>query len=137
MKLKLSRKASPFLMEAVNEDGHSIVFDAKADIGGSNKGIRPMEGLASSLAACSSIDVIHILRKQRIEPEIYEVQIEAKRRENQVPAVFEKIHLIFKMKGVPQEKAKRAVDLSVEKYCSISKMLETTVEITTTIELID
>lgn len=137
MKLNLNRIETPFVLEVSNEDGAKLIFDASPDIGGHNKGLRPMQGLAASLAACSSIDVLFILRKQQIEPEEYGVEIDAKRKEDEVPAVFESIHLKFKFKGVPKEKAERAVELSVTKYCSVSRMLENSVEITSSVELID
>ena len=136
MKLYLNRIEEPFVLQVSNEDGAKIVFDGSPDIGGKNKGLRPMQGVAASLAACSSIDVLYILRKQKLVPELYEVEINAKRKEDEVPAVFESIHLKFKFKGVPIDKAERAVELSVSKYCSVSRMLEHSVEITSSVELI-
>lgn len=124
-------------MEVQSEEGLKITFDAKESIGGEGFGIRPMQGVAASLAACSSIDVLYILKKQKLEPEEYEVEIDAKRKEDTVPAVFESIHLSFKLKGVPLDKAERAVELSVTKYCSVSRMLEHSVEITSSVSLID
>lgn len=134
MELTLKRTKEPFQLLAANEGGNSILFDASENIGGEGGGIRPMEALASSLAACASIDVLLILKKQKQIPSHYEVLIQAERADV-VPSVFSRIHLIFKLKGVKKENADRAVELSMTKYCSISKMLEKAFNITYSIEL--
>lgn len=130
MELKLKKTAGLFGMELENERGLTIKLDASTDLGGNNDGYRPMELLAGSLAGCSSIDVLHILNKQKIQPKTFEVTTIATRVENQIPAVFKSIKLIFSTSSeVPLEKLERAAALSVEKYCSVSKMLAPTCEI--------
>ena len=82
------------------------------------------------IAGCSSIDVVMILKKQHHELEDLQVEVEGFRKEGAVPNVFTKIKLNFLLKGdVPPAKAKRAVELSMEKYCSVAKMLEKAAEI--------
>jgi len=136
MNLKLNRVQGVFGMQAQNEDGQVINFDANAQIGGEGFGVRPMEAVAASLAACASIDVLLILKKQKIVLDDYQVGISAN-REDTVPGVFREIHLKYSFKGSDEEdKIKRAVDLSMEKYCSVSKILEPTCKITYTISLI-
>ena len=135
MRLKLNRIGEPFVLRTSSENGGSILFDASEDIGGTSKGVRPMQALASSLAACSSIDVLNILKKQRENVTEYEVDILANRTDA-IPSVFDTIHLIFKLKGVSQESAERAVSLSMNKYCSVTKMLEKSCEITYSVSLI-
>ena len=71
MKLALKLVESPFVLEATNESGISLKMDATEKIGGQNKGMRPMEILASSLAGCMSIDVMLIMQKQRQEVTYY------------------------------------------------------------------
>lgn len=123
MKLDLKLVESPFVLEVKNESGISIKMDATEKIGGKNKGMRPMEILASSLAGCMSIDILLILKKQRQEVTFYEVNIDANRKDA-VPAVFETIRLVFSFnREVDLEKAKAAVHLSHEKYCSVSASL--------------
>ncbi|MCB9224081.1 MAG: OsmC family protein [Crocinitomicaceae bacterium] len=135
MKLELNRVQEPFQFELSNEDGAIIKIDAKEDIGGSGQYFRPMQLLAGSLAGCTSIDVLLILGKQKLVPVDYQVEVQAERVEEH-PQVFKSIHLIFKLKGeLPEEKVKRAVDLSMTKYCSVTKMLEKACEITYSIEL--
>lgn len=131
MKLELKLVESPFVLEVTNESGLSIKIDATEKIGGKNKGMRPMEVLAGSLAGCMSIDVLLILQKQRQEVTSYEVTIDANRRDA-VPASFETIHLVFAFnREVDLDKAAAAVKLSHEKYCSVSASLNPEINIQT------
>jgi putative redox protein len=135
MKMKLKRIGEPFYLQAMSENGNTIEFDASPSIGGTDKGVRPTEALASSLAACSSVDVLMILEKQKLVPADYEVDIQVHRKD-EVPAVFESIHLEFQIKGdIPLDRIERAVDLSINKYCTVAKMLEKSLEITSSISL--
>jgi len=105
--------------------GHSVVMDGPADAGGRNIGIRPMEMLLIGLGGCSSYDVVSILRKSRQQIEHCEAQLSAERAEG-TPSVFTAIHLHFIVKGraLKEAQVKRAVELSAEKYCSASIMME-------------
>ena len=130
MKLKLKRIEAPFVLELNNENGSTVIIDANPSIGGKGLGFRPMELLAGSLAGCASIDVISILKKQRIELASYTIDIVAKRFEG-VPSPFENIQLNFEFDdSVDLEKAKKAIDLSLEKYCSVSASLKDEITIT-------
>lgn len=130
MKLKLKRIEEPFVLELENESGHRCILDANEKLGGKNKGFRPMELLAGSLAACATIDVIMILEKQRFNLIDYKVEIIAGRKE-EVPSSFETIHLSFFLdKLVDREKAKRAIELALFKYCSVSASLSDKIKIT-------
>ena len=134
MELLLQRKQGQFGFEVLNETNNSIRFDAAKEIGGEGFGVRPMEALASSLAACASIDVLLILKKQKIEPKNFEVKIEAKRKSG-IPAVFESIQLAFLVESTESEKVNRAIQLSLDKYCSVAKILEPTCVIAHSLEL--
>lgn len=105
--------------------GHSVIMDGPEDHGGRNMGIRPMEMLLLGLGGCSSFDVMSILKKTRQKVSDCRVEIEAERADA-VPAVFTKIHLHFVVQGqnLKEAQVKRAVELSAEKYCSASIMLE-------------
>lgn len=120
---------SLFVMELKNEQGITCLIDANETIGGQNKGFRPMELLAGSLAACASIDVIQILRKKRILLGCYEVHIEAKRKEA-VPAPFEHItlHFIF-CNVISEEQLKATIELALYKYCSVNASLSDEIKI--------
>ena len=81
-----------------------------------------MELLLASVATCSGFDVVHILGRGRQQPQAVKVEVTGRRAET-VPAVFEAIELAFTVQGVPEAAARRAVQLSVEKYCSALAMI--------------
>ncbi|MDE3196340.1 MAG: OsmC family protein, partial [Acidobacteriota bacterium] len=121
MQVKLVQNG-PVEFVATNPSGASIVIDGPADMGGRNAGLRPMETLLAALAGCSALDVIHIMKKQRQDLERLEVEVEGERADA-VPAVFTKIHLRFTGYGpIDLLKLRNAVDLSMEKYCSVTRM---------------
>ena len=105
--------------------GHCVVMDGPPEIGGRNAGIRPMEMLLIGVGACSSVDVVSILKKARQQVTGCEAKVEAT-RVDAIPAVFEKIHMHFIVTGkdLDDGKVRRAVELSAEKYCSASIMLQ-------------
>jgi putative redox protein len=116
---------------AKNESGKNISIDAAPAIGGENKGVRPMELLIMGLGGCSGIDIVNILKKQKIELNKLEIKIDAEREPDAVPSLFRKIHMKFVFDNTTDKaKAERAVYLSLEKYCSVAKTLEKTAEIT-------
>jgi putative redox protein len=119
-----------FKFEAINSQGKSAILDGPAKIGGTDDGIRPMEMILMGLGGCSVFDMISILRKQRQEVESIDIKVQGERAET-VPSVFTKINVIFEAKGkIDPKKLQKAADLSMEKYCSVSKMLQSSVEIT-------
>ena len=123
MKLELNRAESPYVFEVKNESGVICILDASEDIGGKNKGLTPMQLLASSLAGCMSIDVIMILEKQKINPKIFKIEIDAQKKEG-TPSPFETIHFTFSIdKELDQNKIERAINLSIDKYCSVMATL--------------
>jgi putative redox protein len=130
MKINIKRLNDNFHMEAKNEDGNSIQMDSAPDIGGEGKGMRPMQLLLAAVGGCSAIDVILILKKQKQVIEDFEVEVEGEREKIEDYSLFREICLHFKFKGkVDKDKAERAVKLSVDKYCSVSKTLEPTAKI--------
>lgn len=110
--------------EAESGSGHKIIIDGPPEHGGKNQGVRPMELMLLGVGGCASFDVVHILKKSRQDVTDCVAQVEAERVDD-VPAVFSKIHLHFKVKGnnLKEAHVKRAVELSAEKYCSASIML--------------
>jgi putative redox protein len=104
-------------------DGHQISVDAEAAVGGEDKGPRPKGLMLTSLAGCTAMDVISILRKMKLEPEAFSVDAEAEVTDEH-PKVFKRIKLTYRIKGdVPLEKAQKAVDLSLDRYCGVTDML--------------
>ncbi|MFE8070579.1 OsmC family protein [Marinobacteraceae bacterium S3BR75-40.1] len=111
--------------EGHSGSGHTVVMDGPPDHGGQNKGPRPMEMMLLGLGGCTSFDVMSILKKSRQAVTDCETRIEAE-RSNEVPSVFTRIHIHFVVTGdnLKENLVKRAVQLSAEKYCSASIMLE-------------
>ena len=109
--------------EASDGRGHAVTIDGPAHLGGADTGMRPMETFLAALASCSAVDVVMILTQQK-QP-LLDLRIEVDgERADAVPAVFTRIRLRFIAHGdVAENKMKRAVALSVEKYCSVAKML--------------
>tara|TARA_B110000495_G_C22986458_1_gene580416 strand:- start:958 stop:1377 length:420 start_codon:yes stop_codon:yes gene_type:complete len=112
------------LMQGESGSGHSVIVDGPESIGGQNQGMRPMELMLMSVGACSTVDVISILKKARQDVKDCIVEVDGERVDS-VPALFKRIHLNFKVRGnsLDENKVKRAVELSAEKYCSASIML--------------
>ncbi len=136
MKISVKRLNQNFHMQALNEEGNSVEMDGSQEIGGEGKGMRPMQLLLTSLGGCSSIDVLLILKKQKQVVEEFEVIVEGDREKIGDYSIFKTITLHFKIKGnVDLAKAEKAVQLSMEKYCSVAKTLESTAKITYKITL--
>ena len=136
MKVILERINNDYLFEVANSNGHRVLLDNNSKTEGSIKGISPMELLLMGLAGCSSIDVISILNKQKINPTSIKMEVNGERTPGIVPALFHTININVILEGdFSPEKAQRAVDLSFEKYCSVSKTLEHTAKINYTILL--
>lgn len=131
MKINIKRLNDDFHMEASNEDGNVLHMDGSPEIGWQGKGMRPMQLLLAAVGGCSAIDVILILKKQKQIIESFEVEVDGEREKIEDYSLFREICLNFKIKGkVDLDKAERAVKLSMEKYCSVSKTLEPTAKIT-------
>lgn len=113
-----------FGMDIQDADGHLMRMDIPVDQGGSGSGFRPMQSMLAALCGCSSVDVISILKKQRQELSSLKIEVDGHREEGKEPSLWKQIHLVFKMEGnMDLSKAKRAVDLSLEKYCSVAETL--------------
>lgn len=130
MKLEFTRLEKPFLFEVKNEVGAELLIDAAPNIGGTNKGLRPMELVASGLAGCVAIDLLLILKKQRMDTNNFSISIDAKRKEG-VPSPFESIHLAFKVdESIDRIKLNKNIQLVIDKYCSVSATLDQSIVIT-------
>jgi putative redox protein len=116
--------------DAAGGSGGKLVVDGAPEVGGEGRGMRPMELLLSSVASCSAMDVLHILRKQKEPVEHLTVEIEGVRGDAAV-SPFTRMKLVFVVRGnVDEHKLERAVSLAVEKYCSARATLGSGVEVT-------
>lgn len=104
--------------------GHTVSMDGPPDAGGENRGCRPMELVLMGLGGCSSFDVVSILAKSRQQVVDCLTEIDAERAE-EVPHVFTRIHLHFRVTGhdLDEKKVARAVSLSADRYCSAAIMM--------------
>lgn len=124
MKIEVHRINSDYKVEARNEHDNTIIIDNNKAGGGNNEGFRPMQTLLAALGGCSSMDIISILKKQKLEPFGLKVVIDGERETGKDANLWKTIHAHYIFTGdVPKEKAERAVQLSIEKYCSVSKTL--------------
>jgi putative redox protein len=136
MKISLKRKSGAQYY-ACNEAGEEIAIGGPPDVGDSEEGPRPMQLVLMGLAGCSAVDVQLILQRGRHQLDSLEIHIDSERAST-TPAVFEKIHLSFRAGGdFSLKKLERAVKLSMEKYCSVARMLESTAVITHSCELVN
>ncbi|SMG15161.1 OsmC family protein [Cedecea sp. NFIX57] len=121
-----------FLGESAS--GHQILMDGNSG----DKAPSPMEMLLMAAGGCSSIDVVSILQKGRHEVTDCEVKLTSERRE-EAPRLFTHIHLHFVVSGkeLKESAVARAVELTAEKYCSVTLMLEKAAEISHSYELIE
>lgn len=111
--------------KAESGTGHTVLLDGPPDAGGVNSGPRPMELLLMGLGGCTSFDVVNILTKSRQSVRSCVTELTADRADS-TPQVFTRIHIRFIVTGenLDERKVARAVELSAEKYCSASIMLE-------------
>ena len=136
MRISLVRQNQAVHLKASNEDGASIDIDGAPSIGGENKGLRPMQLLLAGIGGCSSMDIVSILRKQKQEITDFQILVDGEREKDKSPSLFEKIHLHFILSGdLDDKKVKRAIDLSMNTYCSVSRIIEKTADITYSYEI--
>lgn len=135
MKIELERINDAVYLEARNESGNIVHMDGSPDIGGQGLGARPMEVVLMALAGCTSMDMLSMLEKMREEVKAYKVVVNADRADDH-PKVFTKIHVHYILQGQLGEKnVERAIQLSMDKYCSVTHMLNKTAEITHSYEI--
>ncbi len=113
--------------DGVGPSGHVVSMDAAQDVEGEDTAPRPLELMLIALGGCTAMDVISILRKMRTPPRSLEISIHATRAEEH-PKAVQRARLAYKARGVPEENLRKAVDLSHERYCSVSHSLRAELE---------
>jgi putative redox protein len=119
-------------------NGHEFVIDAVEKVGGEDRGPRPKPLMMASLAGCTGMDVVSILKKMRVELDYFNVVVEAELTEEH-PKHFIKMHVIYEFKGndLPMAKLEKAIDLSEERYCGVSATYKQTMELTSEIKILN
>ena len=124
IQISLDRVEGDFGFEATDANGHIVKIDTSLETGGTNFGARPMQLLLMGLGGCSGIDIIAILKKQRQTVDSFSIRIEGEREKSKEPSLWEDITVVFELKGtIDPDKAYRACELSMEKYCSVAATL--------------
>ena len=119
-------------------NGHKIILDAAAEVGGENRGPRPKPFMLTALAGCTGMDVVSILKKMRVELDNFNVIVEGDLTEEH-PKQFFKMNVIYEFTGtdLPLEKLQKAVSLSEDRYCGVSAMYRKVIEVTSEIRIIE
>ncbi len=125
------RWLQPMSFVAESESGHALIIDSSPAAGGRNLGPRPMELVLMGMGGCTAVDVVSILKKARQQVTDCVVELSAERADS-VPKVFTRIHARYVVSGrqLSEKSVARAVSLSADKYCSVTRMLAGTAEIT-------
>ncbi len=124
IEINLERKEGDFGFEATDAQGHTVRLDSNPESGGVNFGVRPMQMMLMGLGGCSGIDIVSILKKQRQTVDGFKMKITGDREQGKEPSLWENIHLVFELQGtIDEDKAKRACELSMEKYCSVAETI--------------
>ena len=130
MNMQIRRIDEPYVFEFSDSNGNSMIMDSSADLEGQNRGMTPMQVLLGSLMGCMSIDIMLVLKKQKISPKNYKVDAITKKREG-VPTPYEKIHFVVSIdEEIDRKRIHRAISLSLEKYCSVRACLKDDIDIT-------
>ncbi len=138
MEVVLNRLDQDFHFEAKGSSPIPVHIDAAEGIGGHNAGARPMELLLMGLGGCTAIDVILILKKQRQIVEDFQIRVQGDREkiEGTEKTPFRSINIQFELKGtIDGNKALKAIQMSMDKYCSATAQLEPSATITHTLVL--
>jgi putative redox protein len=138
IKIELNRLNDGFHFSAANEAGKTVELDSSPEDGGNNLGMRPMQMLLAAMGGCSAIDVIKILKKQRQDLQDLKITVTGEREKNAIPSLYETVNAHYKFFGdLDADKVEKAIKLSIEKYCSVSRTLEKAgAKITYTFEII-
>jgi putative redox protein len=136
MNVRLERKELPFYFEAMNAKNIIVKMDSSPQTGGQDRGASPMELLLMALGGCVSIDLGLILSKQKQVVNNYALEINGERDETPAKA-FKKIILNFQLQGeVDKTKTEKAVELALNKYCSVAQSLSKNIEIIYKVEIL-
>ena len=110
-------------------------LDASVTAGGTGHGTSPMELILIAIAGCSGMDIVTILEKMQVKVQRFETTVEGERASDH-PRVFKDIEVVYTFWGesLPEDKLQRAVQLSMEKYCSVANMIDKVADLSYRIE---
>ncbi|MFY0673366.1 MAG: OsmC family protein [Bacteroidia bacterium] len=132
MKISLERVNDQYAMQATSETGKLAIID------GGGSALSPMQSLLSALAACTVVDIVDILKKQKQVLNDIKITAEGEREQLEMIKPFKQIHLHYRLYGnIDQKKGQRAIDLAFNKYCSVSASLGKEIVKSFTFEIIN
>jgi|TARA_B110000259_G_scaffold161846_1_gene186246 putative redox protein len=119
------------LLESDNPLGKNLLMESGPDSGGSNQGLSPKALMLSSLGGCTGLDLLSLLKKMRVEIEDFKVIVNGELTEEH-PKYYDKVSIDYYFTGTDlnEEKIKKAVSLSEERYCGVIKMFRAFAELT-------
>jgi len=120
------------------DSGHAVVMDVASTVGGTDSALRPFELFLVALCGCSGMDVVLILKKMKIDFSGLEIQIDAVQSDvHPRRLVAAQLEYVVRGKNVTEDQVKRAVDLSLEKYCSILATLRPDVTLSSKVTILN
>ncbi|MCF1190449.1 OsmC family protein [Mangrovimonas sp. AS39] len=121
---------SGMLFESNNPSGNTFFIEASPEHGGQSEGLRPKALMLSSLAGCSGLDVVSLLKKMRVEYTKFKIDVHGELTEEH-PKYYNKVLVEYHFHGseLDEKKIKKAVDLSVERYCGVMEMFRQFAEV--------
>lgn len=122
--------------DGFTETGHTITMDSSEQFGGSNQGARPTELLLLAIAGCSGMDIISILKKKKQDVVDFEIKVTGHKSEQPARFIQFDVHYIIKGKDIEENAVKRAIELSMDKYCSVKLTLEHSAKINVSYEIV-
>ena len=124
IRIELQRTSGNYSFNARDSMGHLLQTDSSKENGGDNNGFRPMQLMLAALGSCSAIDMVSILQKQKQIISNLKIIIEGEREQDVIPSLWKNIQVHFELSGnLNLDKAHRAAELSIKKYCSVAETL--------------
>lgn len=122
--MHLHRSHNDYGFTATDSGGHKLTIDIPEQQGGNGEGFRPMQLLLAGLGGCSAVDIVSILKKQKQEIKDFSIDIDGEREPGKEPSIWQNAQIRFHLTGeIDPAKAFRAVELSINKYCSVAETL--------------
>jgi putative redox protein len=117
-------------------DGEKISLDTSPEHGGTGQGPRPKPLMMVALAGCTAMDVVSLMKKMRVEVEDFSVRVDGELTDEH-PKQFTGMEIVYSFKGqnIDEEKIKKAINLSLEKYCGVSATLKKAIKLSHRIEI--
>lgn len=122
--------------ETDNPSGHKVFIDTSSEHGGNDSGLRPKAMMLSSLAGCSGLDVVSLLKKMRITPDDFKMEVTGELTEEH-PKYYHTVTVDYHFYGkeLDETKIQKAVNLSIEKYCGVMEMFRKFAKVNTAIHI--